>query len=307
MKNLSEILAAVDVTYSNLPRDLQFEVENLARNLAEIGPRKRQKSGLGTEFFQARDFMEGIHQNRDISARLSLRVGRPIVVEKEFELRQHFFLWRDASPSMDYTSSPKLPTKKQAAEVMLLSLARHLSWNEEQVGLLDSSGSYRGSKADTRISGSLLDVSVVTGGIPLMQRKLPRNSTIVLFSDFLDFHDEIEKQKLQDSLSRMHAQNMKGFAVMVLDPEEMDFAGFSGTTIFEGLEGEGRRAFENTESLGDAYRKLMTEHRNEVESLCAGYGFELIVQRTDKPLHQGIMRMLGVGTKAISSTEDYKP
>jgi len=295
LSRLFNLLAAVDKTYRRMPLNLRLEIEKISQGLAEYGPRKLRRRGTGTEFYESRDFRKGVDEYRQINPRLSAKEGKPIVVEKEAEIRQHFYLWRDSSASMHFASAGTRFTKKESSEIMLIALAKHLAKNEELIGILDLKGTYRGGKAGDILADHMMDVSIITGNMPVMGRKLPRNSTVVLFSDFMDL------KELETGLKQINGSGLKGYMIMVLDKQELDF-NYRGHVEFEGMEGEGRERFKKAETMQDAYKKRMTQHINEVEKLCKAKGFTLIVQRTDKPLHNALMALYGLTPKARVGT-----
>ena len=297
--SLYGLLANADATYAMLPQNLRLEIEKISKGLSEFGPRKLRRPGIGTEFFEARQYRPGV-DNKQPNAKLSARAGKPIVVENEAEIRQHFYLWRDPSPSTNYSSRRDLFTVKQAEEVMLLAFAKHLARNEEMIGILDRDGQYRGGKAPEWLGQQLLgaDVSIVTGDMPRVARPLPRNSTVVLFSDFLMNPDELVK-----GLDSLNGIGLRGFLVMVLDPEEIEFKNFKGHIEFKGLEGEGTTAFKKAESVRAAYQTAMTERIAWVKRLADAKGFQFILQRTDEPLHKGILAIYGLSHQAT----EHKP
>ena len=287
LDKLYQLLAEADATYRNLPPNMRLEIEKISRGLTEFGPRKLRRRGPGTDFFEARDFQRDSDDPAKINAPLSLRAGRKIVVEREAEIRQHFYLWRDATDSMEYRSKEDIYTKKDAAEIMLMALAKHLARNEEAIGILDGRGIYRGGKAAEWMGRKLHDVTIVAGGMPAMSGKLLRNSTVVLFGDFLMKRDE-----LVNGLSKLTGMGLKGFLVMTLDPQEVDFK-FRGHVEFRGLEGEGTKKFKKAESLRAAYQEKLKNHIQEVQGVCATKGFEFILQRTDQPLHEALLAIYG--------------
>ncbi len=284
------LLAEADETYSMLP-NMRLEVEKVTLSLPEFGPRKLRRAGIGTEFYEARAHRPGV-DTKAPNARLSARAGRNIVVENEAEIRQHFYLWRDASNSTNWKSPKQAYTKKQAEEIMLLALAKHLAKADELIGVLDRSGHYRGGKAPEYLASQLVpqdDVTVVTGDMPSLGRQLPRNSTAVLFSDFL-----MKEEELIASLDQLNGVGLKGYLVMVLDPMEIDFKGFKGHVEFKGLEGEGRKAFKRAESLPEKYQAEIQKRIEFVRNLAEGKGFKFILQRTDEPLHNGLLAIYGL-------------
>lgn len=286
------ILHGADKTYSNLPLRMKMDIERISRSLTEFGPRRMRRAGLGSEFFESRDYRPGVDEIRKINARLSGRAGRLIVVEKEAEVPHNFYMWRDSTPSMDYTSNADAYTKKQASEVMLLAFAKHLARNEEQIGIIDAQGVYRGARVTQSLANQLLGVSVMAGDMPIIGRRLPENSTAVLFSDFL-----VEKDALVKNLSQLNGLGLNGFMVMVLDPQEIDFK-FKGHAEFKGMEGEGTKAFKKAESMRVAYQEKMRAHIDGIEAICRTKGFRFIVQRTDQPLHNALLAIYGLTPNA---------
>lgn len=289
LDTLFNLLAQADKTYADMPMNVRLAVEKVSQGLAEFGPRKLRFKGLGTEFFEARDFRRDSDDPRKINARLSARAGRNVVVEKEAEIRQHFYLWRDGSGSMDYKSAEEHFTKKESAEIMMLAMAKHLAKNEEMIGLLDGKGTYRGGKAPELMAQQLHNVVVATGDMPVLNRKFPRHSTVVMFSDFFMGAD-----KLRDSLRNLSSRNLNGYLVMVMDPQELDFD-FTGNIEFEGLEGEGLQdPGDKAESLREAYMAEMKAYIEEIGQVAREKGFTFILQRTDEPLSQGLLEIYGL-------------
>lgn len=282
------LLAGVDSTYSQIPMNMRLEIDHISQGLSEFGPRRLHRRGQGTEFFESRDFRSDVDDARRINARLSARAGRSVVVEKEAEIRQHFYLWRDSSGSMDYKSDQARFTKKQSSEIMLLAFAKHLAKNEELIGVLDGRGVYRGGKASENLAAQLMNVTIISGDMPNVTRKLPRNSTVVLFGDFLMKPDDLVAQ-----LGSMTGMGLNGFMVMVLDPQELDFK-FKGHVEFNGLEGEGKKAFKKAETMQAMYQEKMQAHIQMLREICVAKGFRFILQRTDEPLHHGLLSIYGL-------------
>lgn len=299
---LQRLLAGVDKTYSALPPHIQLEVERVTQGLAEIGPRMLRRAGPGMEFFDQRDFNPETDEKRDINDRLSARAGldlytgepRRIVIVKEAEIRQHVYLWRDATPSMEFTSGTM--TKKQAAEIMLLAMARHLARNEDMVGVLDAKGAYRGSGAQASIAKTLFNVSVIASDMPEVRRKLPRNSTGILFSDCM-----MAPQDFADKIGPLVRQGLDLHVVLVLDPQEIDF-NYDGHFEFQGLEGDGTLAFSIAQDERAAYHKRMNEHLHAIQTICAERRIKLVLQRTDQPLENALLSIYGVRPRNLDFT-----
>lgn len=300
LSSLYNLLSGVDKTYAGLPTRMRLAVEKISQGLSEMGPRKLGRRGSGTEFYEARDFREDVDDPRKIDARLSGRAGRNIVAEKEAEIRQHIYLWRDPQSSMDYKSTEDGYTKKEAAEIMMLAFAKHIAKNEDLVGILDQRGTYRSTTAAKSMAGKLTQVNVMTGGMsemPVVTRKLPSNSTAVLFSDFF-----MDKKEILKGLDAIRGQNLKGYMVMVVDPEEIDFSSYKGHVKFNGMKGEGVKAFKKAEAVREEYHKNFRDHVKWLQEACKNKGFELIIQRTDQPLQQGLLAIYGDAPKIVKGS-----
>lgn len=300
MDNLGDVLADADKTFSKLPERMRLEIEKISKGMAEFGPRKLNRHGLGTEFFEAREFRPGIDERKNVNARMSAKAQKDIVIEKQAEIRQHFYLWRKGFGSMDFSSDPDLWTKKEAAEIMLLAFAKHLAKNEEMIGVLDRKGIYRGGKASGNIAEHLQDVNIITGDLPAINRKLPMNSTVVLFSDFYS-----KPKDIVNALDQLTGQGLRGFMVMTLDPQELEFNAYSGHTKFRGLEGEGAHAFKQAQSLRHGYLEKIGKRIEWLQGLAYHKGYEFIIQRTDKPLHHALLQIYGVNPKTPAHRMTY--
>jgi len=302
---LQRLLAGADKTYAALPQRLQLEIENVVRGLPEVGPRMLRRAGPGMEYFDQRDFDPEIDERRHINARLSARAApdphtgepREIVVVKEAEIRQQVYLWRDASGSMDIPFDPKRFTKKESSEIMLLAMARHLARNEDMVGILDGRGTYRGGSASSAIASSLFNVTVIASDTPHPQRKLPRNSTAILFSDGGMSPDDFARR-----LQPLKQQGLDVYMVLVLDAQEIDF-NYDGHFEFQGAEGDGVRAFSVSQGERAHYRQLIGEHLRALQSICEANQVKLILQRTDEPLKNALLSIYGVRSR----TPDFTP
>lgn len=298
---LYSLLAQADDTYAEIPPRLKMAIEKLAQAMTDSGPRKLRHRGEGTDFFGTHEYVRGVDDPRQINARLSARMGKPIIVERQVETHHHFYLWRDATGSMNYHSRAELNTKKEAAEIMLLAFTKHITKNDELIGILDEKGTYRGARASSAVATQIADASIITGDMPSMGRKLPRNSTAILFSDFM-----MDPKTLVDGLEKLSGIGLNGYMVMVLDPQEIEF-NFKGHMEFNGLEGEGKQAFKKAETLRDKYHQAMRAHVETVKRICESKGFTFIMQRTDEPLHNALLAIYGLAPDAPARSTARAP
>src|SRR6185369_11263876 len=113
---------------------LLVAAERVAATVAQ-GVHGRRRVGTGETFWQFRQYQPGDAVQR-IDWRESAKSQRVYVRETEWEAAQSVWLWRDASPSMDYASRPDLPTKAARADLLVVALAALLVRGGERVTML---------------------------------------------------------------------------------------------------------------------------------------------------------------------------
>lgn len=293
LEGLARLLAEADKTYASLPPNLKLEVQKVTRGLPEFGPRLLRRAGPGMEFYESRDFNPEIHERRHINARLSARAGRDIVTIKEAEIRQHVYFWRKGTQSMEYGSGEH--TKKSAAEIMMIAMARHLARNEDMIGVMDGKGAWRGGNAHQNVVRHLYNVGILTGDEPELKRRLPRNSIGVVFDDGIMAQIGQEILTSKDSLARFEKKldamvrpDLDLYLVMVVDPQEIDF-NFDGFSKFNGLAGDGTMDFNIAAEFREAYRKGAVDYIQKIQKSCADRKINFILHRTDDPYERAIL------------------
>ena len=95
---------------------LLVAAERVAATVAQ-GVHGRRRVGQGETFWQFRQYQPGDAATR-IDWRESAKSQRLYVRETEWEAAQSVWLWRDASPSMEYASSKAIPTKRERADLL---------------------------------------------------------------------------------------------------------------------------------------------------------------------------------------------
>ncbi len=214
----------------------------------------RRRVGQGDAFWQYRPYRDGDSANQ-IDWRQSARSRHLFVRETEWEAAASVWLWRDASPSMQYASLRNTDTKAVRGELLTLALASLLADAGERVAVLGTGmRPTAGRVAVRRIAETLHDEardSAKEGGRPLPSLPplvpLPAHGTVVLVSDWLDPLDRIE------AVIRHYASGgVRGHLVQVLDPAEEDLP-FDGHVKFEGLEAEGQHTIRRVEAVRTAY------------------------------------------------------
>src|SRR5215471_9536405 len=101
------------------------------------GVHGRRRVGQGDAFWQYRMYRDGDSASQ-IDWRQSARSRHLFVRETEWEAAASVWLWRDASPSMQYASLRNTDTKAVRAEMLTLALASLLADAGERVTVLGS-------------------------------------------------------------------------------------------------------------------------------------------------------------------------
>ena len=257
---------------------LLVAAERVANTVVQ-GVHGRRRTGQGETFWQFRSYAPGDPVTR-IDWRASAKSTRLYVRETEWEAAQSVWLWRDASPSMDYSSAPSLPTKRERAEILLLALASLLLRGGERLTLLNSGeppGS--GRAALTRLAHRL---DAASPSLPDYEM-VPRHGQIVLIGDLLSPLFEIEAL-----ISRFAQRGTRGHLLQILDPAEATLP-FNGRVRFEGLEGETPLIMSRAEAVREAYIEKLAHHRNGLAETARLSRWTLATHRTDAPPQHALL------------------
>jgi uncharacterized protein (DUF58 family) len=244
------------------------------------GVHGRRRVGQGDAFWQYRPYREGDSASQ-IDWRQSARSRHLFVRETEWEAAASVWLWRDASPSMQYASLRGLDTKAVRAELITLALASLLADASERIAILGSGLRPSSGRVAVRRVAELLaeetrqPARTLPSLPPLLP--LPAHGSVVLVSDWLDPLDKIE------AVIRHYASGgVRGHIVQVLDPAEEDLP-FDGHVKFEGLEAEGQHTVRRVETVRTAYGARLAAQREGLQRLARPADWTVHLHRTDRP------------------------
>jgi uncharacterized protein (DUF58 family) len=244
------------------------------------GVHGRRRVGQGDAFWQYRTYRDGDSASQ-IDWRQSARSRHLFVRETEWEAAASVWLWRDASPSMQYASLRGIDSKAVRAELLVLALASLLTDAAERVAVLGSGmRPTSGRVAVRRLAETLLeetrDPARPLPSLPPLV-PLPVHGTVVLVSDWLDPLHKIE------AMVRHYASvGVRGHLVQVLDPAEEDLP-FDGHVKFEGLEAEGQHTIRRVEAVRTAYGARLTAQKEGLQRLARPADWTVHLHRTDRP------------------------
>ncbi len=245
------------------------------------GVHGRRRVGQGETFWQFRQYQAG-DAAVAIDWRESAKSQRLYVRETEWDAAQSVWLWRDASPSMDYTSAQYVadatwPKKRDRAELLLVALASLLVRGGERLTLLGSgiaptSGRIALSQIVELLGRDLSDRASLPGF-----EALPRAAQLVLIGDFLSPLDLVNT-----ALARFAASGLKGHIVQIIDPAEADLP-FDGRVRFAGVEERDEVVVSRVESIRADYAERFNQHHEGLAAIAAALGWTFASHRTDRP------------------------
>jgi uncharacterized protein (DUF58 family) len=261
---------------------LLVAAERVAATVAQ-GVHGRRRVGTGETFWQFRQYEPGDPASR-IDWRESAKSQRLYVRETEWEAAQSVYLWRDASPSMDYSSTRELPQKRARDDLLSLALAVLLVRGGERVTLLGSGLPPSHGRAMLDRLALLLGRDAAGPSLPAFE-PLPRHAHVVLLGDLLSPLAEIHAV-----VARFAASGVKGHLLQILDPAEETLP-FAGRVRFEGLEREAPLLVSRVETVREAYGEALARHREGLAAIAGAAQWSFGTHRTDRPLPSALLAL----------------
>jgi uncharacterized protein (DUF58 family) len=268
---------------------LLVAAERVAATVAQ-GVHGRRRVGQGETFWQFRQYQPGDATTR-IDWRESAKSQRLYVRETEWEAAQTVWLWRDASPSMDYSSAGYIPggdwpTKRDRAELILVALASLLVRGGERLTLLGSGVAPMNGRVTLSRLVQLIERAPSPGASSLPAfEPLPRAGQLVLIGDFL-----APLAAINAALARFAGAGLRGHLLQIADPAEEDLP-FAGRVRFEGLEERDELVISRVETIRDDYAERFRRHREGLAAIARAVGWTLGYHRTDRPPHLALLAL----------------
>jgi uncharacterized protein (DUF58 family) len=252
---------------------LMVEAERLA-SAVSLGIHGRRKAGMGETFWQFRRF-RAEDPSTAIDWRQSAKSQHLFVREREWEVAQSVWFWRDASAGMRFASGDV--SKRARADLIALALASALVRGGERVALFGEGHAPASSRvALRRIAYALSSQRPSSDALP-PEAPVSRNAQFVWLSDFLSPMAEIEA-----ALRRLTQSGLSGHLVHIIDPAEEDFP-YQGRTRFEAPGEDLRETLGRAESVATAYRARFRAHAEALAMLAGKLGWSYLAHRTDRP------------------------
>jgi uncharacterized protein (DUF58 family) len=248
----------------------------------EQGVHGRRRVGSGDAFWQFRQYQQGDPTSR-IDWRQSAKSDRVYLRETEWAAAQSVWLWRDASASMNWRSSPSLPLKSERADLLVLAVAALLLRAGERVALLGGELRPSASRSSLERLAQALGRGAPESLPPTIA--LPRHAQLVFVGDFLSPLAAIEA-----ALRPYADRGLKGHLVQVHDPAEESLP-FLGRIRFEGTEREGELLVSRTELVQEAYTERYRAHRDGLITMARALGWTFAISGSDRPAEPALLAL----------------
>jgi len=263
---------------------LLVQADRIAHTVA-MGFHGRRRPGTGESFWQFQRYRPGDEAQR-IDWRKSARSDQLYVRENEWEAANTIWMWTSGSPGMHFKSKLAQSTKAERATLLMLTLAALMLNGGERVGLLGSGRTPVYTRSG--LERLALMHQALDGGRELPDAVPPRHSNVIIFSDFL-----LPIEAWRDRLAPIAERQVRGHLVQVFDPAEETLP-YTGRKEFEETGGSLRFIIGRTETVREAYRERIAQHRDELRSLARRLGWSFTLHHTDQPAQQAILPLYGL-------------
>ena len=235
------------------------------------GHNPKRKAGSGEAFWQFREYQHG-DLPREIDWRQSAKTDRVYIRQKELHTAQTCLFWCKQNADMDFASDASRSSKKFNASVLALALALVHARSGEVVGYAGRQRPGHSEKALTQLEQALLQDT---------QESLPGSFQISRHSTFYGFSDFLEPiENIEEALSSAAKSTRNGWLVQVLDPAELDLP-YQGRVLFEDMQAQNRNLINNAGDIRSEYRQRIQAHIEQIQKLCARWGWRYVLHRTD--------------------------
>jgi uncharacterized protein (DUF58 family) len=283
--NLTRLRQHAETLADRLP-PLLVAAERVAATVAQ-GVHGRRRVGVGETFWQFRPYQHGDSSAR-IDWRQSARSQQLFLRDQEWEAAESVWLWCDASGSMDYASSARIPSKQDRATLLVLALGSLLTRAGERIALLGDQRRPIGGRVGMATLTERLHGRAMPGASLPPTQALPRYARLVLISDFF-----LPPAELRDRLRQFVGMGVRGHLLQVLDPAEPALP-YAGRVRFEGIEQEGETLIGNVDGVRQRYRHRLEAHQQALRDLCRTLGWTFATQITDQPPEPALLALYTV-------------
>jgi len=277
------------------------------------GAHRSSRRGAGIEFGGQRPYVPG-DDLRFLDRRSLMRHDRLMIREFETDTERALWLAVDTSASMGFRGRKAPGAKLAYAALLAAALCRVAVAGHDPVGLAwlgATPGIAEGSRHEFLPAGfgaaafertvDALERAEARGALSedleglerqlgALARRARRGSVVVLFSDFLDLPESVERRLAALGNERVLV------AVQVLDAVEADF-GFQGRVKLRAIEGDAV-VTTDAERVREEYLARLEAHSSRWRAAVEGVGGRLVRARTDEAPLDALRRLVQAVSEA---------
>lgn len=285
-KRADDLLAKARV----LARQIRQPAVNPGMRRGVAGSNAQQRSGSGHQFWDYEALRLGDAIDR-IDWRRSASSDTVFRRRHEAEAAPAVLLWCDASASMAFASAPSLPSKQDAALILLAAAALIRLDAGERVGIAGVPGIHAGPASLPRLMDKLLALE----GDALPRRANQRERVLLAATDALQPGGVAA---LGDALASWSQPGSGGALLHVVDPQEATFA-LSGPCLVDDCEGGQPVLLAAPETMRQDYLAAFAAHQAAVRAAASRPGWTAITVDTaapTAPVLTALLDAIGTGT-----------
>ena len=264
-----------------MPR-LVLEARRIAASVYH-GVHGRRRAGPGENFWQYRRFLDGEPANR-VDWRRSARDNVLFVREREWEAAHTIWMWPDCSPSMLFTSDPKIAPKRDRALVLGFALGELLVRGGERVGIPTLMRPTASRNVIERMADTLIHFSGEPPSLPPLFHPGSRDEIVILGDLWSPAADVTAR------IAALAANGAGGHVVQIVDSAEETFP-YSGRIEFEEPEGGGSITIGRAEAWAADFVAKVAQHRAAIRTETARRGWSFTIHRTDRPASELLLAL----------------
>ena len=264
---------------------LRAEAEKAVASVLH-GDHAQSKPGMGEKFWQYREYVPG-DRPQDIDWRQSAKTEHVFIRQREWQTTQTSILWCSQSPSMDFASRSKYPSKQEAARVLTLALGILMTRAGEQIGAFGARKTGRSENALQDLTLKLTEDIRSTAPLPDPDLyDLPRHAFLFQVGDYLEPLEVIE-----ENFKQFSSQSAGGFVLQILDPAELKLP-YNGRVLFR--DKTTSQNIDNVASIRKAYQERINGHNHALHQLCKEHHWHHALHRTDMSYAQTLSNIWSI-------------
>jgi len=251
-------------------------------------------AGFSVEFSSHREYVPG-DDPRHVNWKVFARQRRLYVKEYDAETNMNLYLLLDVSGSMECANTGR--SKLEYAAALAAALAHLALKQRDAVGLTlfaDSVVTHVAPRSRPQqlddlllaiVSNRARPVSDVPRALHQAAELATRRGMVVILSDLFD-----DVSSIAGGLEHLRFKNHEVLIFHILDRWERDLP-LEGNIRFHDME-TGEQLVTQAEDIQEAYRKAVTQWRNDLDAECRGRAIDRLEITTDEPLDQALLDYL---------------